>query len=142
MGRHLRPRPGESGVTARLLPREKLVDLLFRAVRGEPREDIAIFYGLTWKQVTNLINTHRQLYKHIEGNLGLAPTSRTGPSPHTISKPGRYHKLTESISLRCLKCGRKFWTDSPFWRNCKPCHDSAEYKSGQDYSTVGVRGVW
>ena len=125
-------------MTARLLPRGKLVDLLFRAVRGEPREDIARFYDLTWKQVTNLINTHRAQYRHIEHLWAGNPARMVFGTLRPIApKPN----VIKGFWKKCNRCYDEFWTESRFIFSCDKCHDRADFKSGADYSTAGVRWV-
>lgn len=135
-------------MTARLLHGEKLEDMLFRAVRGEPRKEIAKFYGLTWRQVTNLINTHRQQYRHIERLLGFDPTRMVFGVPRKVKitaphKPRKwpYIRGIDTIKRKCLKCGEDFFASTKFIRNCRICHDSTDYTGGIDFTVTAWRGA-
>ena len=133
-------------MTARLLHGEKLEDMLSRAVRGESREKIAEVHGLSLRQVTNLINPHRQQYRHIERLLDIDPTRVVfgvlrkvkNTAPH---KPRKWAhvKAFDTIPRKCLKCGTDFLTDSKFVRNCRRCHDSADYIGGTDLTVTAWR---
>ena len=139
-------------MVARLLPREKLVDLLFRAVRGESREKIAEVYDLSLRQVANLIDSHRQQYRHIERLLRVDPTRMVFGVPRKVEntaphKPRKWPYVTaadtisNTITRTCLKCGKNFLASTKFVRNCRICHGSADYTGGTDFTVTARRGA-
>ena len=131
----------------RLLSPEKLEDLLLRAVRGESREKIAGIHDLSLKQVANLIDSHRQQYRHIERLLGVDPTRMVFGVPRKVKitaphKPRKWpYSRGGAFKRKCLKCREDFLASTEFIRNCQRCHDSADYTGGTDFTVTAWRGA-
>lgn len=121
---------------ARLLPPNKLTDLLYRRARGETTLNLAEDFGLTRYQAYNLISTHKQQFQTIQALLNGKAALLRKPKTHAPERaPGIWRK--------CLgpDCDTEFWTDSPFQRLCVRCKDTNAWRAGQPDYPVARRRV-
>ncbi len=120
-------------MTARLLPPKDLTAMLCRYCYGETPTELAEAYALTPIQVSALVNTHRDTYRHMQKFLGLQ-------HPRPRKQPPR-PKIVPGIWRNCNRCQREFWTESRFIRSCDQCKTRDDWRHGTDLSTVPLRGM-
>ena len=120
-------------MSARLLPRDKLIALLCRHCYGEPPGDLAESYSLTKEQVWGLMRTHRDTYLKMRKFLTLPPRDPRKQPTKT--------KTTQGVWKKCNRCQEEFWTESRFIFSCEACHRKPDFRDGCDYTTTARRGL-
>ena len=120
-------------MTARLLPRDKLIPLLCRWCYGESSGELTKSCGITKKQLWNLLAANRDTLEHMRKFLGFPRRTPRKPPP----KP----KIVPGIWRKCNRCREEFWTESKFIFSCTVCHRKPDFNDGCDYTTTAWRGA-